>query len=90
MIEMRIELDLNDEEMNYFRDRTYSLNSGLFAKITRAIERAESFVDDDDSGNAQVDCAGCDGVGSLNNLNRNNVILTTTCFHCGGTGKEYV
>jgi hypothetical protein len=41
---MRIELDLTDLELFELRHSLHS--EGLGSKITRAIERAESFVDD--------------------------------------------
>ncbi len=93
--EMRIELDLTDNEIDWLQaqaaqEAIHTGNSSFLDRVTRAIERAESFVDDDNSGNKQVECEGCGGIGIISYHNRKGVALETTCFYCSGTGKEYV
>jgi len=105
---MRIELDLTEEELDWLQAKAaadyikFGTHGSLSLKITRAIERAESFVvtaDDmrnglDIDGNEPVVCAGCNGTGEqvipVVSEDGTDMTYRRNCYYCSGTGKEWV
>ena len=93
---MRIELDLTDNESDWLQaqaaqEAIHTGDSSFLDRVTRAIERAESFVDDDDSGDEMAVCAGCNGAREvLSHFASDGMAYYMQCYRCSGTGKEWV
>ncbi len=89
--EITITLTLTREEADSLKAGAVWFGVGnVNSKLTRAIERAESFVDDNDDDDempmTQIDCRGCGGSGNRSHKEKRVTLADFMCFTCGGTG----